>query len=159
MLGLIVLWQGETALASALFKEYLQLPKQHFYWSFIALSSGCLGAIALRQGDVAQIYALLEQCRAMDKELIRPSSVAIYTLGVAAAVAAQGEPRRAARLLGVLEAMCEATQAVVPLPCQPTRIFTQAALRTRLGEEAYAAASAEGRLMTLEQALEMSEGA
>jgi hypothetical protein len=53
--------------------------------------------------------------------------------------------------------MCEATSAVVPPPCQETRIFTQAALRTQLGEEAYAAALAEGRLMTLEQALEMSE--
>jgi hypothetical protein len=48
---------------------------------------------------------------------------------------------------------------VVPPPCQETRIFTQIKLRAQLGEEAYAAALAEGRLMTLEQALEMSEGA
>jgi hypothetical protein len=33
------------------------------------------------------------------------------------------------------------------------RIFTQAVLRAQLGEEAYAAALAEGRMMTLEQAL------
>jgi hypothetical protein len=38
-------------------------------------------------------------------------------------------------------------------------IFTQAALRTQLGEEAYAVALAEGRLMTLKQLLEISEGA
>jgi hypothetical protein len=143
----------------ALFKECLQLPQQHFYWSFMASSSGSLGAIALRQGDVAQTYSLLEQCRAMDKEFIKPSTVATYILGLAAAGAAQGGPKRAARLLGVLETMCEVTQAVVPLPCHGTRVFTQAALRTRLGEETYAAACAEGRLMTLEQALEMSEGA
>jgi len=100
LLGLIVLWQGETALASALFKECLQFQQQLFYWSFMALSSGSLGAIAWRQGDVAQTSALLEQCRARDKELSKPSTVATYILGLAAAVAAQGEPRRAARLLG-----------------------------------------------------------
>ena len=38
-------------------------------------------------------------------ELITPSDVVIYILGVATAVIAQGEPRRAARLFGVLEAM------------------------------------------------------
>ena len=158
LLDLIVLWQGETATAEALFKECLQLPQQHFYWSFMASSSGSLGAMALHQGDVAQTYSLLEQCRAMDRELIKPSNVATFILGLAAAVAAQGEPRRAARLLGVLEALCEATQVVVPLPCEGTRIFTQVALRAQLEEEAYAASLAEGRLMTLEQALEMSEG-
>jgi tetratricopeptide (TPR) repeat protein len=156
LLGLIVLWQGETALASALFKECLQLQQQLFYWSYMALASGGLGAIAWRQGDVAQTYALLEQCRARDQQRSKPSTVATYIVGLAAAVAAQGEPRRAARLLGVQEAMCEATQAVVPPPCQETRIFTQAALRIQLGDEAYAAACAEGRSMTLEQALEMS---
>jgi non-specific serine/threonine protein kinase len=159
LLGLIVLWQGETALASALFKECLQLQQQLFYWSYMALASGGLGAIAWRQGDIAQTAALLEQCRARDKERSKPSTVATYIVGLAAAVVAQGEPGRAARLLGVQEAMCEATQAVVPPPCQETRIFTQAALRTQLGEEAYAAALAEGRSMTLEQALETSEGA
>jgi predicted ATPase len=158
LLGLIVLWQGETALASALFKECLRLPQQHFYWSFMASSLGSLGAIALRQGDIAQTYSLLKQCRVMDRELIKPSNAATYIVGLAAAVAAQGEPKPAARLLGVLETMCEVTQAVVPLPCHSTRIFTQAALRTQLGEEAYAAAWAEGRLMTLEQALEMPKG-
>jgi predicted ATPase len=156
LLGLIVLWQGETALASALFKECLQLQQQLFYWSYMALASGGLGAIAWRQGDAAQTYALLEQCRARDQQRSKPSTVATYIVGLAAAVAAQGEPRRAARLLGVQEAMCEATQAVVPPPCQETRIFTQAALRIQLGDEAYAAACAEGRSMTLEQALEMS---
>lgn len=159
LLGLIVLWQGETATAEALFKECLQLPQQPFYWSFMVLSSGSLGAIAGRQGDVAQTYAPLEQYRAMDKESITPSNVATYTLGLAAAVAVQGEPKRAARLLGVLETMCEETSAVVPLICHLTRVFTKTALRTELGEEAYAVACAEGRLITLEQALEMSEGA
>jgi predicted ATPase len=158
LLGLIVLWQGETALASALYKECLQLQQQPFYWSFMVLSSGCPGAIAWRQGDVAQIYARLEQYRVIDKESITPSNVATYILGVAAAVAVQGHPGRATRLLGVLEAMCEETSAVVPLICHLTRVFTQTTLRTRLGEEAYAAACAEGRLMTLEQALELAEG-
>jgi hypothetical protein len=52
--------------------------------------------------------------------------------------------------------MCEATQTVVPPPCQETRIITQVVLRAQLGDEAYAAALAEGRLMTLEQVLEVS---
>jgi hypothetical protein len=125
----------------------------------MASSLGSLGAIVWRQGDIAQTYSLLEQCRARDKELIKPSNVATYILGLAAAVAAQGEPKRTARLLGVLETMCEVTQAVVPMPFHSTRIFTRAALHIQLGEEGYAVALAEGRLMTLELVLETSEGA
>jgi len=60
LLGLFVLWQGETATAEALFRECLQLPQQPFYWSFMASSLGSLGAMTLRQGDVAQTYSLLE---------------------------------------------------------------------------------------------------
>ena len=90
--GLIVLWQGETATAEVLFMECLQLPQQPFYWSFMVLSTGCLGAIAGRQGGVEQTYAPLEQYRVIDKESITPSNVATYILGVAAAVAVQGEP-------------------------------------------------------------------
>jgi tetratricopeptide (TPR) repeat protein len=37
LLGLIVLWQGETATAEALFKDCLHLPQQPFFWSFMVL--------------------------------------------------------------------------------------------------------------------------
>lgn len=93
----------------------------------------------------------------MEKELIKPSIVATYILGVASAVAAQQEPKRASRLLGVLGAQCEALQVVLPPLCHPLYVFTQAALHAQLGEEACAATWAEGRLMMLEQALEWAE--
>ncbi len=55
--------------------------------------------------------------------------------------------------------MSKATQAVVPLHYQETRIFTQAALRTQLGEKRLCSRFSEGRLVALQQALEMSGGA
>ena len=73
--------------------------------------------------------------------------------GLAAVVAAQREPMWAARLWGAAEAQRE----VYSLPLEPVyrSDYEQAvaAARTQLGEQSFAAAWAEGRSMTPEQAL------
>jgi hypothetical protein len=65
---------------------------------------------------------------------------------------AQGQSERAARLFGALEAHRE-TVGAPPVAAERAEYHRSVAgARTALGEEAFAAAWAEGRAMTLEQA-------
>ena len=72
---------------------------------------------------------------------------------VAAAVAAQGNHTWAAHLWGAAEALREAIGTLLPPVERVPYDRAVEALRTRLGEQAFAAAWAEGRTLSLEQAL------
>src|SRR5207237_4553002 len=71
--------------------------------------------------------------------------------------AAQGEFTWAARLLGTAEALREALGTPLPPVDRATYERSVAATRAQLGEQSFAAAWAEGRLMTPEQALAARE--
>jgi len=69
--------------------------------------------------------------------------------------AAQGQAQRAARLLGSAEALRETIGAPLPVSDRAHYDYDRyaASIRVALGEERMAAAWAEGRAMTLEQAI------
>ena len=67
--------------------------------------------------------------------------------------AAEHQPARAARLMGAAEALHEALHIPVRYCSRADHDRAVAAARAALGEEAFAAAWAEGRAMTLEQAI------
>jgi hypothetical protein len=69
---------------------------------------------------------------------------------------AQQYPEQAARLLGAAEALRVATHVPVPPVDQTDYERTVAAARAHLDEATFAAAWAEGRAMTLEQAIDLA---
>jgi hypothetical protein len=73
--------------------------------------------------------------------------------GLAALAAAQAQPERAARLFGTAEGLREAMGAPLPPAERAEHDRSVAAVRTTLGEEAFAAAWAEGRAMSRDQAV------
>ena len=73
--------------------------------------------------------------------------------GLAAVVAAQGKPTWGARLWGAAEALRETLGTPLPAVEYDDYERSVATARTQLGEQAFAAAWAEGRTMKLEQAL------
>ena len=69
---------------------------------------------------------------------------------------AREDTARAARLLGRADALCEETASdLEPLEAR-VRDEANAALRASLGEDAFAALHAEGRALTLEEALALA---
>jgi predicted ATPase/transcriptional regulator with XRE-family HTH domain len=117
-----------------------------------------LGSLAAKQGDDRRARALLAESLALDHETGNKVGVLRALRAFAGLVAAQGQQRaeleRAARLFGAAEALEDSMIA------NPVGIFgysapqhTIAMLRTQLGEATFAAAWAEGRAMTLEQAI------
>jgi hypothetical protein len=78
--------------------------------------------------------------------------IAICLAGLAG-IALESQPAWAARLLGVVEALCETIGAPL-LPAEQAHYERdRVTARDVLGQEAFAAAWAEGRAMALEQAI------
>ena len=87
---------------------------------------------------------------------LSPSFTVTYGSDVlASALAMMGQNLDAARLFGATEALRERTRSVVPIaPVRELRERHLAALRAHLGADELAAAWAEGRAMTIEEAVE-----
>ena len=68
----------------------------------------------------------------------------------------RGQLKRAARLLGAAEALREATVSTIPPDEHAEYAEAAAALRSALGEEAFAAAWAEGRALSMESAIALA---
>jgi hypothetical protein len=73
--------------------------------------------------------------------------------GIAAVLAVRGNPHRAARLFGAADTVRQETGVVRYAADRGSYGQDVAAVRTRLGEPASAVAWAEGRTMSLEQAI------
>jgi hypothetical protein len=80
----------------------------------------------------------------------------IYGFVGLGAAYARGDPTRAARLIGRADLLCEETASELEPLEGRVRAETEAALRARLGEDAYAAVYAEGRALSLEDALALA---
>ena len=81
----------------------------------------------------------------------------IWGLAALGVAYARQDPARAARLLGRADALREETASRDDDPVERrVRDETEAELRARLGEDAYAAAYAEGRALALEDALALA---
>jgi hypothetical protein len=82
--------------------------------------------------------------------------VAVGLGDLAAVVVALGQPLRGARLGGVAEALREALGVPLAPAARSNQDQAVQAMRAALGEEAFAAAWAEGRAMPLEEAVALA---
>jgi predicted ATPase len=149
--GRIALSRGDAVTAQAQIEQCLALWQEmgdrwNAFWAIDAL-----GRIKAYQGDVAAALAFYEQSLAVARELNDDWQWAFCLEGWASVVATQGKCVWAARLWGTAESLRERCG----IPLYPLyRVDYESvvdAARTHLGEQAFAAAWAEGRSMTLEQ--------
>jgi hypothetical protein len=119
----------------------------------IANSLHNLGAVAEHQGDYALARSLHEKSLAIARELGSKETIARSLEGFAGVAAAYGHAGRALRLAGAAAALREIISAA---PSPSEQELLERRLRPawqRLGQEAGAAAWAEGQTMSVEQAL------
>jgi non-specific serine/threonine protein kinase len=115
---------------------------------------GYSGFVAARQGDYVTAGSFFEEYLQIAREVPLTWDTGWALGGVAAVVAAQGQPASAARLIGAAEAMFENIR-VRRDPFEQTDFdATVSAVRDQLGDAAFAAAVAEGRQLTRQQAIE-----
>jgi predicted ATPase len=152
-LGSVVHAQGDYGAARALLEESLAICRELGNKRAIAWSLGQLGMVARRQGDLGPARAHLEESLAICRELGDKLESARGLEELAAVAVTQGQHERVARLFGAAAGIREAMRAPLPPAERAEHDRSVAAVRTALGEEAFAAAWAEGRAMSLEEAV------
>jgi predicted ATPase/DNA-binding CsgD family transcriptional regulator len=153
LFGQLALGQGDLATAYSEVEESVVLYKQMGHRHGTAESLAVLGKIIAAQGDYAAARGLYEQSLAISGELGEKWVIAMGLVGLGEVVAALRQLAWAAQLWGVAEALRDA----IGIPIPPVELASYersvSAARVHLGERAFAAAWAQGRSMTPEQAL------
>jgi tetratricopeptide (TPR) repeat protein len=153
-LGTVAINRGEYERALQLFEESLAIGREQQDQDRLARAFMNLGLTTLALGDVQRARALLRDSLVAAREIGLVEGFIGGFVGLAA-VYAREDPVRAARLMGSADVLCEEAGFLRQLE-DPLRAETEAELRARLGENAYEAAYAEGRLLTLEDALALA---
>jgi predicted ATPase len=153
-LALVASGRGDYKRASALCEESLAVSREVRDKGAMARSLNVLGGVAHYQGDQDQAVKLLRESLVLFRELNDKLGI-LRCLDGLADVAWAGEfPKRAARMFGAAMGLRESIGTTLPLADQLEFARNVAAVRTRLGEHEFAKAWAEGRAMTLDQAIE-----
>jgi DNA-binding CsgD family transcriptional regulator/tetratricopeptide (TPR) repeat protein len=154
--GIISLNKGDFARAARYFEEALAVSREVGTRLPACISLYHLAFITRAEDDHERAAKLYLEGLELAVEAGDKANAAYCLEGLASLIAERGEPQRAARLFGASEELLEAIGAPLYAHAPDRTLYERAvdALRSRLGEEACGALWAEGRAMTLEQAIE-----
>lgn len=153
-LGCVALTQGDNAAARTIQEESLALFREVEDKRGIAYSLHNLGNVVCAQEDYTTARSFLKESLALFRELGQQQGIAGSLEAFAALASVQKQAQRATRLWGAAEALRE--EIGTPLPPSQRVKYEGLVSETRadMNENAFAAAWAEGRAMTMEQAIE-----
>jgi non-specific serine/threonine protein kinase len=123
--------------------------------TYIALYN--LAQVALYHDDHDGAVTFFEEGVTLSEQVGDRANLAYCLEGLATVAGVRGEAERSARLFGAAEGLHEAVGAPVYVYYEPDRSLyerTVAAVRYRLGEEAFEEACFEGRVMSFEKAVQ-----
>jgi ATP/maltotriose-dependent transcriptional regulator MalT len=159
LLAQLRLLQGDTDLAHARLEESLTLVQEVGDREGAIEQRLGLAWVALAQGDLAEARRRYQEGLTILHEIGSQEFLAACLEGLAVLETAQGTPLQAARLWGTAEVLREEMGAPLHPVYRASYEQARAQARAALGEPAFGAAWAEGRLMTPEQALAAQEQA
>jgi len=153
-LGTLAHRQGDIAQVGALHEESLAIRRQLGDKVGMGASLIYLGNLARQQGDFARARALLDESIEIIRQVEARQGVADLLKAFADLAQAQGQFERAVRLWAAMETLRGAMNS--PLPPQEKTEHEQRkeAVRSVLGEKAFAAAWVSSQAMSIEQAIE-----
>jgi len=153
-LGYVAVLQGDNERATVLCEETLAFAREHedVGEETVAETLVNLGLAALGQGDHERAFSSLDEALAMSQRSGRKASLINALEGMASLASARKEAQQTARLWGSAEAAREATGIALPPGEWALHEPRLEASRSRLGEEEWRVALAEGRTMSLEEA-------
>ncbi len=153
-LGVVALARHDHARAAALFEESLALNRALDDQRGISAALHNLGDIARDLGDPARAAALYTESLVLYQAMENRAGIAGCLENVAEAAGARGLEGRAARLYGAAAALRAASGATT-IPFERTRHEQAGAqLLAALGDDAFDAAQAEGRELSLQEAID-----
>jgi predicted ATPase/transcriptional regulator with XRE-family HTH domain len=154
LLGEIARKQGDYAQAATLYEQSLTIQQELGELRSIAASLHNLAYVALHKNDYDRGATLFAESLGLYRKIGDLNGIVICLAGMACIASARSHPVRAACLFGAHEMLLE----VIDMPIDPIdRIEYDrhlAAARAQLDEAAFAAAWAEGRALSLDQAID-----
>jgi tetratricopeptide (TPR) repeat protein len=152
-LGFTFLYQGDLERATATSEEAAAMFREQKHLSYLSEALDSLGWVALLRGDSERARVLYAESLGLKREvgdkLVTPGPLE----GLACVAEARGEAERAARLFGASEVLRE----VMGTPPEPGDSALQepylSAARSQLDETSWQEVWAEGRAMTLDEAI------
>lgn len=153
-LALLAWSQGDLDLAETLLEETRAFAEQHGDdWS-IAILTAHLGRIAWDRGQYARALELFSESLAMARRVGDQGMIAEGLEGVAGTVGMLGNPAGVARLWGAAEALREALDLPIPAPERGFNDRMVASVAEHLDAGTFAAAWADGRGWSVEDAIQ-----
>jgi non-specific serine/threonine protein kinase len=154
--------QGDLEQAEAIANESIAIFREAGDRRGMDIALLCLADIARYRGEFGRARGLYREAlegltKMGDRHFIGLNLLSLAFLGVA-----EGEPERAARTFGAVEALRERAGSIMVAPADWEEYERAVAtLRSELGEQALRAAWERGRSMSVEQAIDdaLSEGA
>lgn len=156
-LGQVALEQGDVVNAKAYLTESLRLNREVGHRQRVARSLLLLAHSTALEGNLTEAHALYEQSLAIATLLEQKGLIASCLEGLAVVASAQGQSISTVRLWSAAEVMRPNGKASLPPLMREMAEKERTAVRTRLGEEAFAQALTEGRMMTSAQILSEQE--
>jgi predicted ATPase len=153
--GTLAYWQGDYQKAAACVEESIALYENTGVW-WSAWSRSRLGYIHLRQGDPVRAKQAFESSLQQFKQYDSVIGLTVTIEGLSILHMNYGQPNRAARLIGWVDAMREKSGNPRPRLERSSIERDQAIIRTKLGEAELARLQEEGQAMTLEQAIALA---
>jgi predicted ATPase len=152
-LGELARLDGDYERAGRAYQEAIDIAREEGARLREAISRANLSYVAYHQGDYERAEAIILEVITLLLELEDTHYITYMPAGLAGPVAAQGNPEKAAQLLGASEALLEAMGLSLQAGDQFEVERYVSAVREQLDEATFEAAWARGRAMSLEQAV------
>ena len=157
-LGVVCCDEEDYSKARAYYEESLTLRRvADDKWN-VAMLFYNLGEVTYKQGDSVQARAFFEESLKLTGSLGDRDGAAHVLVYLAVMAAGQHDYRRAARLLGIDDGLRAATGTQLEPNVRMEHEKVLADTRAKLSENAFQTAWAEGRAMSLEQAIDYALG-
>ncbi|MDR7418394.1 MAG: adenylate/guanylate cyclase domain-containing protein [Armatimonadota bacterium] len=154
--GYVALRQGQNPLARRLLQDALGMARAEDDAPLVARCRVHLGYLALREGSLAEAHARLADGLRGFHEVGAGEGVQLALRGLAALAATRRLAERAARLFAAAEALRERLGIVLPPVERSEYEEYVAAVRAGTSDRGFATAWAEGRAMSLDQAVTLA---
>src|SRR5437879_4160240 len=145
--------RGDRQAARPLVEEQLAVCRELGDSELLIHALGAMGHLAREDGDYTEARSWYAESLALRHKMGYQLALALALEDFAVLAGREQQAERAIRLLGAGEAFCETLGARPPVAAIEEYEQTVAEGRAALGEAAFAAAWAEGRAMSLDQAV------
>jgi predicted ATPase/serine/threonine protein kinase len=157
-LGEVERQAGDLAAARSCYRQALETHRRGGDVNGACVSLLNLGAVAWEVGDVADAASCYREALSVARDLGHKAFCGGSLEGLGAVAASRGDWARAGRLAGAAQTLLDSIGYELAPTDKAFRERYLDAIRAALGDEAFEAAHAAGRAMTLEQATALAEG-